>query len=113
LFISRYPQSNDAIKWLQNIPNNYLHFGDLDFSGINIFRNEYKKWLGTRASFFIPPNTEELLTRFGNRALYNRQLHLAPRAGELKEQNLKDLINILHHQKAVLEQEIFIRRLHL
>ena len=34
LFVSRYPQnqSKDLIKWLQSIPNNYLHFGDFDFA---------------------------------------------------------------------------------
>ena len=46
LFVCRYPQSNDLIKWLQSIPNRYLHFGDLDFAGINIYLNEFKKYLG-------------------------------------------------------------------
>ena len=34
LFVSRYPQSQskDLVKWLQSIPNNYLHFGDFDFN---------------------------------------------------------------------------------
>ena len=108
LFISRYPQSNDAVKWLQNIPNRYLHFGDLDFSGINIFLHEYKKWLNERASFFIPPNTSEMLRIYGNRQLYNRQLSLAPDSALLDE-NIKALISLLHQHKMVLEQEIFIR----
>ena len=108
LFISRYPQSNDAIKWLQSIPNNYLHFGDLDFSGVNIFLREYKKWLGSRASFFIPPNIPDFLKLYGNRELYNRQLHLAPKENHFEEQELKDLINLLHHHKNVLEQEVYI-----
>ena len=30
LFVSRYPQSKDLIKWLQTIPNNYLHFVDFE-----------------------------------------------------------------------------------
>lgn len=111
LFLSRYPQNNDAIKWLRGIPNKYLHFGDLDFSGINIFHYEYKKWLGARASFYIPPNTAELLTQFGNRELYNRQLHLLPKVNELEDtQELKDLIKLLHEHKCVLEQEVFIGR---
>lgn len=45
LFVSRYPQnqSKDLIKWLQSIPNHYLHFGDFDFAGIGIYLNEFKK----------------------------------------------------------------------
>ncbi len=109
LFISRYPQSNDAIKWLQSIPNPYLHFGDLDFSGINIYLNEYKKWLGEKASFFIPPNTTALLHRHGNRELYNRQLSLAPDNNLIEDETIKALIGLLHKEKMVLEQEILIR----
>jgi hypothetical protein len=45
VFVSRYPQgqSKDLLKWLQTIPNSYVHFGDFDFSGIGIYMNEYKK----------------------------------------------------------------------
>jgi hypothetical protein len=109
LFISRYPQSRDAIKWLQNIPNDYLHFGDLDFAGINIYLNEYKKFLGARASYFIPANTPQMLELHGNRLLYNRQLHLSP-IPELLEKNIQQLIYLLHQHKMVLEQEIFIKQ---
>jgi hypothetical protein len=108
VFICRYPQSNDAIKWLQAIPNDYLHFGDLDFAGINIFLNEYQKCLGAKATFFIPPNTAELLKRYGNRELYNRQLSLAPNVDEITNGKLRELIKLLHENKCVLEQEIFI-----
>ncbi len=109
LFISRYPQSNDAIKWLQSIPNNYLHFGDLDFAGINIYLNEYKIWLVEKALFFVPPQAAELLHRHGNRELYNRQLSLAPDNDLMEEENIKSLIKLLHQEKMVLEQEVFIR----
>ena len=109
LFICRYPQSNDAIKWLQGIPNPYLHFGDLDFSGINIYLNEYKKWLGEKASFFVPPGTPALLRLHGNRELYNRQQSLVPQDDLIEEENIKELISLLHRHKMLLEQEIFIR----
>ncbi len=112
LFISRYPQNNDAIKWLQSIPNNYLHFGDLDFSGINIYLNEYKKWLGERATFFVPSNTASLLHLHGNRELYNRQLSLAPKNNVIDEEHIKVLINLLYKEKMVLEQEVFINDQH-
>jgi Uncharacterized protein conserved in bacteria C-term(DUF2220) len=107
LFISRYPHSNDAVKWLQSIPNPYLHFGDLDFAGINIYLHEYKKWLGEKASFFVPPNTAELLHKYGNRELYNRQLNLAPENNLMNEKPIKILIELIHKEKMILEQEVF------
>ncbi|MEO6707066.1 MAG: hypothetical protein ABIN04_14590 [Ginsengibacter sp.] len=67
LFVSRYPQNKDLIRWLVSIDNNYLHFGDFDFAGLNIYWNEYKKHLRERASFFLPGNIEELLLKNGNR----------------------------------------------
>ena len=110
LFVSRYPQnqSKDLIKWLQNIPNMYLHFGDLDFAGINIYLNEFKNKLGDKATFFIPEDIENKLTKFGNRRLYDVQNYNIDSSLTL-ENNLKNLIRILHKHKKGLEQELFIR----
>ena len=109
LFVSRYPQnqSKDLLKWLQSIPNNYLHFGDFDFAGISIYLNEYKKHLGDKAQFFIPENIEFLLNNYGNRALYDKQkLNFEQQA--IEEENLTNLIALLHQYKKGLEQEILI-----
>ena len=108
LFVSRYPQSNDLVKWLQAIPNAYLHFGDLDFEGINIYNHEFKKHLGDRAGFFIPPQTENYLVKYGNRTLYNKQLSRAADVSQLSEKNIQELTYLLHQHKKVLEQEVFI-----
>lgn len=109
LFVSRYPQSNDLVKWLQLIPNRYLHFGDLDFEGINIYQYEFKKWLGERASFFIPPNLEDYLLKYGNRNLYNKQLSRAMPLTDAAEEGIRNLLQLLYRHKKVLEQEIFVR----
>ena len=61
LFVSRYPQSTDLRQWLQTIPNHYIHFGDFDLAGINIFLTEFQKYLGDRASFLIPTDIEQRL----------------------------------------------------
>lgn len=108
LFVCRYPYSGDLLKWLMQIPNAYLHYGDIDFAGISIFLNEYQKHLHSKASFFIPPNLEELLTRFGNRALYNKQtaVHLAPEHKAYHQ--LHPVIELLHQHKKGLEQEVLI-----
>jgi hypothetical protein len=107
LFVSRYPQEQgkDLMKWLLSIPNKYLHFGDYDFAGINIYLSEYKKHLNERASFFIPANIEELLNKYGKPKLYDtQQLSQA----EIVEDGIKNLIALLHKHKRGLEQEVFL-----
>ena len=110
LFVCRYPQNQnkDLIKWLQSIPNKYLHFGDLDFAGIGIYLNEYKKHLGNRATFFVPEYANTLLERYGNSGLYdNQKSHFC--IEEIEEIKLNHLITIIHKYKKGLEQEIFIK----
>jgi hypothetical protein len=109
LFICRYPYSNDIIKWLKQTPNPYLHFGDIDFEGINIYLNEYKKHLEDKASFFIPEETPSLLIEKGNRDLYSKQLNRQPKAEHIDEPAIVHLIQLFHQYKKVLEQEVFIK----
>jgi len=110
LFLSRYPQnqSKDMLKWLQTIPNNYLHFGDFDFSGIGIYLNEYQKYLGGKTEFFVPENMEQMLEKYGNNELYNTQ-KVNFNAENITEENLKRLFSLIHKYKKGLEQEIFIK----
>jgi len=110
LFVSRYPQSNDLVKWLAAIPNPYLHFGDLDFAGINIYQHEFKKQLGSKASFFVPPHTEALLQKFGNKELFNRQYNPLINYQENTEASIQQLLQLILQYKKVLEQEVFIRQ---
>lgn len=110
LFISRYPQSQnkDVITWLENISNPYLHFGDFDLAGINIYWHEYKKHLGERAKFFIPPNLENKLAKFGNKNRYNLQ-DLTVNTEEIEQESLLKLIAWIHKYKKGLDQEFFIK----
>jgi len=109
LFVSRYPQnqSKDLIKWLQLIPNNYLHFGDFDFSGIGIYINEFKKHLNNRAHFFIPEDIDNLIKKSGSKKRYNIQTPIYTLKG-IKEDSLIELIDSIHRHKKGLDQEIFI-----
>ena len=109
LFVSRYPQnqSKDLLKWLQSIPNKYLHFGDYDFAGIGIYLNEYKKYLGDKAVFFVPDNIEDLLLKHGNKDLYDKQKSKFD-TKSINETDLLRLIKVIHKYKKGLEQEIFI-----
>lgn len=111
LFVSRYPQnqSKDLVKWLQSIPNNYLHFGDFDFAGIGIYLNEYKKHLENKALFFVPNNMEELIKHNGNRKLYNEQ-NINFKMEGINEENLLKLIEMIHKYRKGLEQELLIKK---
>jgi hypothetical protein len=109
LFVSRYPQSKDLIKWLKTIPNRYLHFGDFDFAGLNIYINEFKKHLQERASFFLPTDIEKLLGNKGNRNNYNKQTVQFDRT-EIKEENVLTLLKLIEKYKKGLEQEIYSLR---
>jgi len=106
LFVSRYPQSKDLIAWLILIPNRYLHFGDFDFEGINIYYNEFEKHLKERATFFIPDNIEDMLKMYGNRELYDRQFSRV--MTKVTDERILRLVSLMHKYKKCLEQEVFI-----
>ncbi len=110
LFVSRYPQnqSKDLINWLQSIPNNYLHFGDFDFSGIGIYLNEFKKHLENKASFLVLDNIDELLKEFGNKKRYDEQ-KINFDIKTISEAKLLKLIDAIHKWKKGLDQEILIK----
>ena len=97
IFVSRYPQSTDLRSWLQITPNRYIHFGDFDLAGINIFLTEFHTCLGNRASFLIPADIEQRLKN-GSLERYNSQFtkfkHITTDIKEL--QSLIDMINKYH-----------------
>lgn len=96
LFVSRYPQSKDLVIWLQSISNKYLHFGDFDFEGIRIFRDEYVQHLKNKASFFIPPNIEQLIIKYGNKGLYDKQYKANTSISLNFNNDIEKLITLFH-----------------
>ena len=108
LFVSRYPQSTDLRQWLQTIPNRYIHFGDFDLAGINIFLTEFQKYLGDRASFLIPPDIEQRLSQ-GSSVRYNAQyskfhtLHCS-------DKNLQSLVELINKYHRCYDQEGYIAK---
>ena len=97
LFVSRYPQSTDLCSWLLRITNRYVHFGDFDLAGINIFLTEFYQYLGDRSSYLIPSDIELRLEK-GSSTRYNEQYekyhHI--HCDNSKIQFLIDLINKYH-----------------
>lgn len=97
LFVSRYPQSTDLRSWLQIIPNRYIHFGDFDLAGINIFLTEFQIHLGPRSSFLIPQDIDKRLAK-GSIERYNGQYQKFKNVTTdiPKLQHLIDTINKYH-----------------
>ena len=97
LFVSRYPQSKDLRKWLQGIGNRYVHFGDFDLAGINIFLTEFQQYVGDRSSLLIPSDIEKRL-QIGSQERYNSQLSRFKNLNcdDKRIQAVIDLINKYH-----------------
>lgn len=108
LFVSRYPQdqNKDLIKWLRSIPNQYVHFGDLDLAGIAIYEHEYYRHLGTQSSFFIPDDYDQRISN-GNADRYNDQLR---QYGKMKveDKRVQPLLDCIHQYHKGYDQEGFI-----
>lgn len=106
LFVSRYPQSKDLVSWLQKIPNRYVHFGDFDLAGINIFLTEFHIHLKERSSFLIPNDIEARL-RNGSKERYDAQYQ---RFHNLQTdiQPLQSLIELINKFHCCYDQEGYI-----
>ncbi len=106
LFVSRYPQSADLRSWLLNIPNRYIHFGDFDLAGINIFLSEFHRYLGDRSSFLIPTDIEERLQK-GSAERYRNQYS---KFGHLSTDipSVQRLISLINQYRRGYDQEGYI-----
>ncbi len=104
LFVSRYPQSTDLRKWLYTIPNHYLHFGDFDLAGINIFLFEFQQYLGKERSSYLIPDDIESRLKSGSRKRYDEQCN---RFKDIKSDilELQQLIDLIHYERKAYDQE--------
>ena len=107
LFVSRYPQSVDLRRWLCSIPNHYLHFGDFDLAGINIFLVEFKQYLGKERSSFLIPDDIGFRLQSGSRKRYDEQYS---RFKDIKSDvlELQQLIDLIHRERKAYDQEGYI-----
>ncbi|MBR6283836.1 MAG: hypothetical protein IKR25_06025 [Muribaculaceae bacterium] len=106
LFVSRYPQNGDLVRWLTGIGNHYVHFGDLDLAGIAIFQNEFYSRLGQRASMLIPADYETRIAH-GSRERYDTQW---PKYGNISptDKRVEPLLECLHRHRRGYDQEGYI-----
>ncbi len=108
LFISRYAFSSDLMNWLARIPNRYVHFGDFDLAGIDIFLKQFKPHVGGRGSFLIPPDIESRL-RQGSRKRYDDQFQKYSGIST-SDPTLSHLISLIHKYRRCYDQEGYIVR---
>lgn len=106
LFVARYAFSSDLTEWLRIIPNRYLHFGDFDLAGIDIFLSQFKPAVGKRGSFLIPDDIEDRISH-GSRQRYDEQYS---RYADLStsDPDLTRLISIIHRHRRAYDQEGYI-----
>ena len=107
LFTYRATYGKDSygkwIEWLKRIPNQYLHFGDLDKGGLRIYIDSFRSVLGERASFLIPENYEEIIQN-GSTKLYDQQYgEAAPDIN--RDPRILPLLNAIERYHKCCEQE--------
>ena len=88
------------------IPNRYVHFGDLDLAGINIYLTEFYHHLGERASFLIPDDYAQRLQK-GSAQRYADQYAKFGRM-KIDDIRLQSLVECIHQHKRGYDQEGFI-----
>lgn len=106
LFVARYSFSNDLGRWLERIPNRYLHFGDFDLAGISIFLTQFAPYVGSRGSFLIPSDIEERI-RNGSRQRYDDQ-YAKYSSLTAPDHALQSLLDLIHHYRRCYDQEGYI-----
>ncbi|PTN09286.1 hypothetical protein [Mangrovibacterium marinum] len=106
--------SHSSNRWLQTIPNNYLHFGDFDPAGLSIYIREFRDLLPAhRCRFFIPPDIEKLICEYGIEALYDQQAHLLDSIDLHLYPEIEQLAQLLSAYRKGLEQERLLSVFHL
>lgn len=106
LFVSRYAFSSDLMEWLNMVPNRYIHFGDFDLAGIDIFLKQFKPHVGERGSFLIPSDIESRLKN-GSRKRYDDQYQ---KFYDLTTTypDINHLISLIHKYRRTYDQEGYI-----
>ncbi|MBL0707948.1 MAG: hypothetical protein JJW00_02775 [Sulfurimonas sp.] len=93
------------LEWISGLTNEYIHFGDYDLAGIGIYLNKIVPRLSSskKHSMFIPDNIKELIEKYGDHTLYEKQKQYK----ELNTNNIKidNLIKIIKTFKKSIEQE--------
>ena len=104
--ISEY-KTNYQYQWLESFEGEYIHFGDFDLAGANIYLNTIipKLKKARKHSFLIPENIYEIMKKRNYKKDYQNQLNY--RNIESKDDFLlQELISFIKKYKITLEQEM-------
>ncbi len=107
IFVSRYPQNTSLYRWLENIPNRYIHFGDFDLAGINIYQTEFYNRLGKRASMLVPSDIEQRIMN-GNTELFDKQ-YAKFKSIKIIDGRVQPLYDLIMKYHRCYEQEGYIQ----
>ena len=93
------------LKWIEDKENEYIHFGDYDLAGINIYLNKVIPRLKKvkKHSIFIPKDIEKLIQKDGGSELFKKQLRYENITAS--QDNIAKLISTIKYYKKGLEQE--------
>ena len=106
LFVARYPQSGDLIRWLCENDNYYVHFGDFDLAGINIYLTEFYAKLEERSAFFVPNDAEKRIEN-GSRERYDNQI-LKFENMKVTDSRVQPLVSLIKKHHKCYDQEGYI-----
>ncbi len=93
-------------KWLESFKGEYIHFGDFDLAGINIYLNSILPRLRhcRSHSFLIPENIYKIMVEKNYKKDYSNQTRYL-NIDSKNDVKLKELIDFIKNRKITLEQE--------
>ena len=105
LCISEY-KTTYQYKWLESFSGEYIHFGDFDLAGINIYLNTIVPKLkkAKSHSFLIPDNIYEIIKKKNYMLDYSNQTRYLNITSK-EDKNLQKLIEFIKSHKITIEQK--------
>lgn len=93
-------------KWLESFKGKYIHFGDFDLAGINIYLNSILPRLKNckSHSFLIPEHIYKIMEKKNYKKDYSNQTRYLNIESK-DDEKLKELIDFIKNRKITLEQE--------
>ncbi len=109
LSISEY-KTNYQYEWLESFKGEYIHFGDFDLAGINIYLNTIVPRLKNckKHSFLIPENIYEIIKEKKHTKDYSNQTRFQNIKSK-KDLELQKIITFINQNKQTLEQEMLAK----
>jgi len=97
-------------KWLESFKGEYIHFGDFDLAGINIYLSSTLPRLKNcrSHSFLIPEHIYKIMEEKNYKKDYSNQTRYLNIESK-DDEKLKELIDFIKNRKITLEQEYLSR----